>query len=288
MILVSVLNVKVLYMCFSAKFFIFICMFFLTSCASNLKYINVNKLNEVEKGKTLQIAYGNYDVYGKTWSNDISPDIKEYYYNVFEKYGFVKFKEKNKNDLPDYVAIADGKCHMFNGVDVVPIIGRTGINSITTNYNSNTYGRLNTHSNASYYNGTIYGTSTSTYNGTTYGTATSTVNYDYGVVGYNNIPYQIQDKNMTFMIVRMDKQTKKLSSDIVYRSSLDLKVRNEYGCDLENDLKNLSVSDKKFSDKINKTSVDCYKNSNGKRICNPDNGMFSNLWNRIFNSELYE
>lgn len=263
-------------MYYSIKFFIFICIFFLTSCASNLRYTNLNKLNEVEKGKTLQIAYGNYDIYGKTWSSDISPDVKEYYYNVFEKYGFIKFKEKNKNDLPDYVAIADGKCHMFNGVNVVPIIGRTGINSITTNYNSNTYGILNTYGNASYYNGT------------TYGTATSTVNYDYGVVGYNNVPYQIQDKNITFMIVRMNKQTKKLSGDIVYRSSLDLKVRNEYGCDLENDLKNLSVSDKKFSNKINKTSVNCYKNSNGKRICNPDNGMFSNLWNRIFNPELYE
>ena len=159
---------------------------------------------------------------------------------------------------------------------VYDIYARTGINSITTNYNSNTYGILNSYNNASYYNGT------------TYGTATSTVNYDYGVVGYNNVPYQIQDKNMTFMIVRMNKQTKKLSGDIVYRSSLDLKVRNEYGCDLENDLKNLSVSDKKFSNKINKTSVNCYKDSNGKRICNPDNGIFSNLWNRIFNPELYE
>lgn len=258
------------------KILIKICiLFFLISCASDLKYQNVNQLNEIEKGETLQIAFGNYNAYGEKWNEFIPQDVKKYYHNIFGKYGLIEFEKKDKNDLPDYVAVVDGWCNNYNGVDVVPIWGKTGINSITTSYNSNTYGNLYTLGNTGYYNRT------------TYGSANSMVNYDYGVVGYNNVPYKMYGKSISFMIVKMNKYTRKLSGDMVYKSSFDLKSRNASGCNLEDDLKFLSISDNKFNNKLHKTSVNCYKN-NGKYICNPDNGIFFNLWDRIFNSELFD
>ncbi len=94
--------------------------------------------------------------------------------------------------------------------------------------------------------------------------------------------------NITFTLVSFNEHTKKPSSDIIYQSKLSMNVEDNMDCSLIDDAEMLSISDDKFIDKLSSSHVSCYYDISKKvSVCNPDNGFLSNLWGKIFHSNLY-
>ncbi len=260
---------------------------FLTSCASDLLYENRNYIkssNNASNVKTILFLKGNYDTYGDVINSDVPYFIQDRYYKIFNRYGFSKFEPSKKSKYPDYVAVINGICQKHRGIKTTPIYDKVGINSIDTIYSSNTYGNLYVNSYPSRFQTTYSGY----YSGVTNGMAHSTVNYDYGVVGYSHRPYTYFTKNITFTLVSFNEHTKKPSSDIIYQSKLSMNVEDNMDCSLIDDAEMLSISDDKFIDKLSSSHVSCYYDISKKvSVCNPDNGFLSNLWGKIFHSNLY-
>lgn len=182
----------------------------------------------------------------------------------FEKYG-LKFVGSNTNKKTDYLATIKYSLDAHHGYRNVPIYGRTGINSI----NTNTYG--------TYSPGLSYGSIN--YSGTSH----STVNYDYGITGWQTMPYTSYTTSMIFSIKKYSPKTQIENMPAKYQSSLYIQGPI-HRFDM---LNNLVTATKNFGLQKDREykMLDCYYDEyNDQNICEEPQGFFSRIVNS-FKSE---
>ncbi len=147
-------------------------------------------------------SFGEYDMNGKTFIiipadegvNKTDLEFKEYsgyICKVLATAGAREVEDVNNADICIlmHYEITDKS---YNETVAVPIIGKTGINSITTNTNSS--GNTNTFANVnvSAYGNGAYGSGNSNKQTNKNTTSTTNVNYSYGITGYNNVEKHVE------------------------------------------------------------------------------------------------
>lgn len=125
----------------------------------------------------------------------------EYMIALLDEYG-LKYIGNNTKKRADYIATTEYMADSTSGYRNIPIYGQTGINSI----NTNSYGTFTRGINYGSYD----------YNGW----STSTVNYDYGITGWQTLPYTTYATRATFIIKKYDPKEKIEDMKTEYKSTI--------------------------------------------------------------------
>lgn len=204
-----------------------------TACSTKyFDYVMYNQLSTSQlKNKTIKVI----------GSDEIEEEeITKY----FTEYGLKLIKNKNKKT--DYVAIAQYNIIPHYGYRNIPMYGKTGISSI----NTNTYGTLSRGLNYGSYDYSGY--------------STSTVNYDYGITGWQTIPYVEYETIFTYSIKKYTTLKKMEKESPLYTASLSINDRihkwdmylylstaiRQYGIEKDRVLQTLDCYYSEYKDKI--------------------------------------
>lgn len=214
--------------------YIFFIMFFVCSCSTKYYTYSANNfiINESQdkfKGKTI-------DFWGY---NKNEPSFNDSLFAIFSKFGFKRFVKK-QGKWPDYLGAYRYKVNVYQGYKNVPVWGQTGINSI----NTDTYGSIYPGLNRGSYNYTGY--------------STSRVNYDYGITGYQTVPYTSYDTSLELFIFEPKSKDLIYRADMYINDAVDLwdmsaylsQAISKYGLDKERVLMNLDCYYDEYNDKI--------------------------------------
>lgn len=170
------------------KQYLVIITLFLTACATQYDYTLRNNLDSnIEKGNRKTIKFvGGHALEG----HKISQNFKDY---------GIDLVYDNDADT-DYIATIEYDNESHSGYTVMPTYGKTGIKSIDTT----TYGEISRgYGNYSYS-----------------GRSQSTINYDYGITGYQSVPYIAYKTSMMYTI-RMNLPKRRVEDmPILYVSEL--------------------------------------------------------------------
>lgn len=148
-------------------------------------------------------SFGEYDMNGKTYviiptnenidENDLEfKEYSSYVKKILATAGARECSESLKADICVlmHYEIAN---QSYSETVSVPVWGKTGISSITTNTYST--GSSNTYANASVssYGNSAYGSGNSYTNGSSNTTSTTKVNYSHGISGFNNVERHVEN-----------------------------------------------------------------------------------------------
>lgn len=235
------------------KIFVFFIML-ITGCSTvYFDYSRYNGLVEKVKETKNKNYFKNKMVY--IADNGNTPlYLRQIIYRGLSAYGIIPFDNRIK-EHPDYILTYFYTPNTYQEYRNVPVWGESGIRSIDTKFN----GYMEPGINYGSYN----------YNGY----ATSAINYNYGIVGYQTVPYITY--NTTLYIQLYSNSTK----EIYYAAQLKVN-RN---VDLYNMAQFLSAANSLGTQRISvKTDLDCYIDDIEKKyICQEPQGALGNLYQNI-------
>lgn len=148
-------------------------------------------------------SFGDYDMNGKTFViipadekvNSTDLEFKEYSGCICKTLASTGAREASSILEADICILMHYEItnQSYSETVSVPVWGKTGISSITTNTYST--GSSNTYANASVsaYGNSAYGSGSSYTNGSSNTTSTTNVNYSYGISGYNNVQRHVEN-----------------------------------------------------------------------------------------------
>lgn len=228
-----------------------ICIVFivLLVCSCSTKYYTYSSNNfliseapDRFKGKTIDFWGYNKD----------EPAFNNALFASFSKFGFKKFIKK-KGKKPDFLGVYQYKVNAYQGYRTVPVWGQTGINSIDTS----TYGNIS--------RGIGYGS----YDYRGY--STSTVNYDYGITGYQTVPYVSYDTSLEFLIMEYKSKEVVYQSDLFIDDAVGLWDMSLY---LAKAIENYGLNRERVY-----ISLDCYYDEyNDKIVCEEPVGILARIF----------
>ena len=149
------------------------------------------------------MSFGEYDMNGKTFiiipanehidENDL--EFKEYSGYIKKLLATVGAKEASKPEIADICILMNYEItnQSYSETVAIPVFGKTGINSITTNSQSTGTSNAYVNANTSTYGNSSSGTAYGNASGSSNTTSTTNINYSYGIAGYNNVQRHVED-----------------------------------------------------------------------------------------------
>lgn len=229
--------------------FIVFIVLFVSSCTTKYYTYSSNNytLSEVPnkfKGKT--IDFWGYD------KND--PAVNRALSRMFSKFGFKEFVKK-KGAKPDFLGVYRYRVNTYGGYNNVPVWGQTGIRSV----NTNTYGNISRGINYGSYDYTGY--------------STSAVNYDYGITGYQTVPYISYNTSLELLVFeyRKNKESVIYQADMFIDDAVSLWKMASYLL--------IATEDYGFNKERVYMHLDCYKDEyKGQFVCEKPVGVLARMF----------
>lgn len=224
-------------------------MFFCSACTT--KYYSYHMWNSFESSKERDLKNKTIKFVG----NDVA--IGNKFIESLSVYGLKKFDEKKKKN-PDFIATTVYDVSSVQGYRNVPMYGPTGINSI----NTNSYGTFSRGINYGSYD----------YSGYSH----SMVNYNYGITGYQVVPYVSYTTHIMFNVRKYEPKKNFEQMRSCYFSTLYVSdIVHKY--DMLNYLL-VSTENFGFMKEREYISLDCYYDEyRDKYICQEPRGIITNI-----------